>query len=134
MHILVNEDPLPSLDGPMKERERARGAGAGGEDRTCCLYNDERSQAADRDFISFSGLKNWPTAIIAEGGGLPETACNRKPPYSSEGISFNFSVNLFIYPFAPYVYGSMTVHFGPLQEGSPCCSRKWRDGEDDERA
>jgi hypothetical protein len=98
------------------------------------LYNDERSQAADRDFVSFSGLKNWPTAIIAEGGGLPETACNRKPPYSSEGVSFNFFVNLFIYPFAPYVYGSMTIYFGPLQEGSPCCSRKWIDGEDDERA
>jgi hypothetical protein len=54
----------------------ARLAGAQREAETCCLYNDERSQEADRECVASSGLKNWPTAMTAEGGGIPETGCN----------------------------------------------------------
>jgi hypothetical protein len=63
-HRLVNTDSVPRLVGAQREAE------------TCCLYNDERSRDADRECVASSGLKNWPTAMTAEGGGIPETGCN----------------------------------------------------------
>jgi len=78
-------------------------------------------------------LKNRPTTIITEGVRLPITTYNRKPPYSLKGVSFNFHKPFYL-TFAPYVYGSVTIHFGPLQERKPCCSKKWENKENDVRA
>jgi hypothetical protein len=32
------------------------------------MYSDERSHGVDKDFVFSIGLKNWPIAIIVEGG------------------------------------------------------------------
>lgn len=41
------------------------------EDSTCFLWRVVTSENGDMDIIPSLGLKNWPTAIDAAGGGRP---------------------------------------------------------------
>jgi len=78
LHILVNVDLSPSLDGPMKDRESKRNR-SWGWGKTYCLYNDERTHVVNKDF-------EGPSRNILQ----------QKPSYLFEGVYFYFVVNLFI--------------------------------------
>jgi hypothetical protein len=98
-------------------------AGEQREAETCCLYNDERSQEADRERVDSSGLKNWPTAMTAEGGGIPEIGCNMPINKFTTRQVHQFSHVVSKNHISLQIYRNGTAHSYTPPEGDSCCSK-----------